>query len=75
MKRGGVDFQMGAVLVFGGIFGTAAGAAIFEILEALGQIDTVINILYSNGLIINNITASSTASLGTTPRPLLRRHR
>jgi uncharacterized membrane protein YfcA len=46
MKRGGVDFQMGAVLVFGGIFGTAAGAAIFEILEALGQIDTVINILY-----------------------------
>jgi uncharacterized membrane protein YfcA len=34
------------VLVFGGIFGTAAGAAIFEILESLGQIDTVINILY-----------------------------
>lgn len=46
MKRGGVDFQMGAVLVVGGIFGTGAGAFIFEILEALGQIDTVINILY-----------------------------
>ena len=46
MKRGGVDFQMGGVLVVGGIFGTGAGAAIFEILEALGQIDTVINILY-----------------------------
>lgn len=46
MKRGGVDFQMGAVLVVGGLFGTAAGAVIFEILETLGQIDTVINILY-----------------------------
>jgi uncharacterized protein len=46
MKRGGVDFQMGAVLVVGGMFGTLAGAAIFELLERLGQIDTVINILY-----------------------------
>jgi uncharacterized protein len=46
MKRGGVDFQMGGVLVVGGIFGTLAGAVIFELLEKLGQIDTVINILY-----------------------------
>ena len=46
MKRGGVDFQMGAVLVVGGIFGTLAGAGIFALLEKIGQIDTVINILY-----------------------------
>lgn len=46
MKRGGVDFHMGAVLVFGGLFGTVAGAILFELLEQLGQIDTVINILY-----------------------------
>ncbi len=46
MKRGGVDFQMGAVLVVGGMFGTLAGAVIFELLERLGQIDTVISILY-----------------------------
>jgi uncharacterized protein len=46
LKRGGVDFQMGGVLVFGGIFGTLAGAGIFALLEKLGQIDTVINILY-----------------------------
>jgi uncharacterized protein len=46
MKRGGVDFQMGGVLVVGGIFGTLTGAVIFELLEKLGQIDTVINILY-----------------------------
>ena len=37
MKRDGVDFQMGAVLVVGGIFGTLAGAVLFEILEKLGQ--------------------------------------
>lgn len=46
MKRGGVDFQMGGVLVVGGIFGTLFGTLMFETLEALGQIDTVINILY-----------------------------
>jgi uncharacterized protein len=46
LKRGGVDFQMGGVLVVGGIFGTLAGAGLFALLEQLGQIDTVINILY-----------------------------
>jgi uncharacterized membrane protein YfcA len=46
MKRDGVDFQMGGVLVVGGIFGTFAGALLFELLEQLGQIDTVINLLY-----------------------------
>lgn len=46
MKRGGVDFQMGAVLVVGGIFGTLFGTLLFETLQQLGQIDTVINILY-----------------------------
>jgi uncharacterized protein len=46
MKRGGVDFQMGAVLVAGGLLGTMFGALLFRVLEAWGQIDTVINILY-----------------------------
>ncbi len=46
MRRGGVDFQMGGVLVAGGIVGTLAGALLFELLEKVGQIDTVINILY-----------------------------
>lgn len=45
-KRGGVDYHMGGVLVVGGIFGTLFGTLLFETLEALGQIDTVINILY-----------------------------
>ncbi len=46
LKRGGVDFQMGGVLVVGGILGTLAGAGLFALLERLGQIDTVISILY-----------------------------
>lgn len=45
-RRGGVDVEMGAVLVVGGIVGTGLGAALFRLLQQLGQIDTVINILY-----------------------------
>jgi len=45
-KRGGVDTLMGAVLVVGGVMGTGIGALLFNLLQRLGQIDTVINILY-----------------------------
>lgn len=45
-RRGGVDYQMGAVMVAGGIIGTGIGALLFRLLQQLGQIDTVINILY-----------------------------
>ncbi|KHK93010.1 sulfite exporter TauE/SafE family protein [Novosphingobium malaysiense] len=45
-RRGGVDYQMGSVMVAGGILGTGIGAILFNLLEQLGQIDTVINILY-----------------------------
>jgi len=45
-RRGGVDYQMGSVMVAGGIIGTGLGAVLFNLLEKLGQIDTVINILY-----------------------------
>src|ERR1700709_191219 len=45
-RRGGVDYQMGGVLVAGGIVGTGIGALLFRLLSALGQIDTVIDILY-----------------------------
>ena len=45
-RRGGVDTQIGAVMVGGGIIGAGLGAALFRLLERLGQIDTVINILY-----------------------------
>ena len=45
-KRGGVDYQMGGVMVAGGIVGTLIGAFLFNLFTALGQIDTLINILY-----------------------------
>lgn len=45
-RRGGVDYQMGGVLVAGGAIGSGIGAIVFRLLEQLGQIDTVINILY-----------------------------
>lgn len=45
-RRGGVDFLMGGVLVVGGVIGTLIGAALFRILQELGQIDTVINLIY-----------------------------
>ena len=45
-RRGGVDYRMGAVMVGGGIVGALIGAVLFRALQALGQIDVVINILY-----------------------------
>ncbi|PLK26499.1 sulfite exporter TauE/SafE family protein [Novosphingobium sp. TH158] len=45
-RRGGVDYHMGAVMVVGGIIGTGLGALLFNLFSSLGQIDTLINILY-----------------------------
>ncbi len=46
LRRGGVDIQMGVVLVAGGVLGSLVGALLFRMLQASGQIDTVIAILY-----------------------------
>ena len=46
VERGGVDFRMGGVLIAGGLLGSLVGAGLFELLTALGQIDTAISILY-----------------------------
>ena len=45
-RRGGVDYQIGGVMIVGGFIGTGIGTLLFRFLQALGQIDTVINILY-----------------------------
>ena len=45
-RRQGVDYRMGMVLVAGGILGTLIGTFLFQLLQRLGQIDTVISILY-----------------------------
>lgn len=45
-RRKGVDYRMGGVLVAGGMVGALIGAGLFSALQALGQIDVVISILY-----------------------------
>ena len=45
-RRRGVDYRMGAVLVAGGTLGSLAGGGLFRLLQATGQIDTVIGLLY-----------------------------
>src|SRR3954464_12563470 len=45
-RRRGVDVQMGAVIIAGGTLGSILGGFLFRLLQQLGQIDTVISILY-----------------------------
>ena len=45
-RRGGVDLKMGGVLVGGGVVGSLLGAWIFRLLQAAGQLDTVIAVIY-----------------------------
>lgn len=46
LSRKTVDVQMGGVMVVGGIIGALIGAVLFRVLQRVGQIDTVIAILY-----------------------------
>ncbi|MEP7129902.1 MAG: sulfite exporter TauE/SafE family protein [Sphingomicrobium sp.] len=46
LRRGGVDMKMGGVMIAGGLLGSLVGAALFRILQASGQIDVVIGLLY-----------------------------
>ena len=46
LRRGGADLRMAAVMTVGGLFGSIAGAFIFRALQASGQIDLVIGLLY-----------------------------
>jgi len=45
-RRRGVDMQMGAVVIAGGVIGSLFGGVIFRLLQQGGQIDTVISMLY-----------------------------
>ena len=79
--RKGVDFKMGAVLVTGGIFGTVAGGYLFQLLQATGQIDTVIALIYVlllggiGGLMAReSLQTIGIARGATAPRPRKRRH-
>jgi uncharacterized membrane protein YfcA len=45
-RRRGVDVQMGAVIIAGGVVGSILGGFLFRLLQDSGQIDTVISLLY-----------------------------
>ena len=45
-RRGGVDLQMGAVMIAGGVLGSFVGAGLFRVLQSSGQIDLAIGSLY-----------------------------
>ncbi|QDP19478.1 sulfite exporter TauE/SafE family protein [Sphingomonas xanthus] len=46
LRRDGVDFKMGGVMIAGGSVGSIAGAGLFRLLQSSGQIDLVIGTLY-----------------------------
>jgi uncharacterized membrane protein YfcA len=79
-RRGGVDYRMGAVTVGGGIFGAIIGAFLFRLLQAVGQIDIVINILYVvmlgaiGGLMLQEALATIRSDGETTKKVRKRRH-
>jgi len=81
LSRGTVDVRMGMVMVAGGFLGTLMGAVIFALLQRMGQIDTVIAILYvlllgSIGLMMakESIGALVAMKRGQPPAPARRRH-
>ncbi|WP_439491411.1 sulfite exporter TauE/SafE family protein [Blastomonas fulva] len=45
-RRGQVDVKMGVVLTIGGIIGAGLGQLIFQQLQAMGQIDIAISLIY-----------------------------
>ena len=80
-RREGVDVRMGAVLVAGGVMGSIAGAGVFRLLQASGQIDTVIALLYvlllgsiGSLMLREAVSAILDARAGRPPRARKRRH-
>ena len=79
-RRGGVDYRMGAGTVGGGVFGAIIGALLFRFLQAVGQIDIVINILYVlmlgaiGGLMLQEAMTAIKARGDDTKRVRKRRH-
>jgi len=46
LRRKTVDFQMGTVLLIGGVAGSGVGIQIFNFLKALGQVDLLVQLSY-----------------------------
>lgn len=81
LSRKAVDIRMGLVLVAGGIVGSLIGAGLFRLLQYLGQMDTVIGVLYvlmlgSIGILMarESIQALLAMRRGERPKARTRRH-
>ncbi|MES2095242.1 MAG: sulfite exporter TauE/SafE family protein [Pseudomonadota bacterium] len=81
LSRRGVDFKMGGLMVAGGFVGSFAGAWIFRLLQATGQLDTVIAVVYvlllgSIGSMMarESIQFIRATQAGEAPRAAKRRH-
>lgn len=81
VRRKGVDFKMGGVLVAGGLVGSLFGGWVFRLLQASGQIDTVIGVVYvvllgSIGTLMGSEAVGTIRRVrtGRPPRPRKRRH-
>jgi uncharacterized protein len=46
LRRKGVDFQMGTVLLVGGMLGSAIGVWVFRLMTRLGQVDLFVQLSY-----------------------------
>lgn len=46
LRRKGVDFQMGTVLLIGGVVGSAVGVWVFSLMTRLGQVDLFVQLSY-----------------------------
>ncbi|RVT42203.1 sulfite exporter TauE/SafE family protein [Sphingobium algorifonticola] len=80
LSRKTVDIQMGWVMVVGGIIGALIGAGLFRLLQQLGQIDTVIAVLYvlmlgSIGSLMARESIQSLIAMRTGARPPARKRR
>ena len=79
-RRGGVDYQLGGVAVGGGIFGAMIGALLFRLLQSIGQIDVVINLLYVimlgaiGTLMLQEALSAIRPRAGQAPKVRKRRH-
>lgn len=78
-QRKGVDIKMGAVMVLGGIIGSLIGAWMFDALQASGQIDVVIAIIYVvllgsvGGLMLREAIDAIRVTRGSKPPPQRRK--
>ena len=80
MARGTVDVRMGGVLTAGGIVGAVIGVFLFRLFQALGQIDTMIGILYvlmlgGIGMLMAKESIQALIALKTGKRPAARKRR